>query len=256
MHTRGYVIYGCLIYLFFLLLTFPAHQAYSLFGKQHLNRVLSTRLSGVEGPWWSGRAEAAMVRGVRVQAVSWSLRPWYLVLGRLGVGLRGRLADGDFSGHLGVGFGKIHLKKLQMDLSLTVLNELVGRYGITVDGDLTASIDRLTLDRGRLTSSDGVVVLSRVALQSPQRTELGDFKLSMVTENNELRLNLMDNGGPLQAVVVLTLGPDGEYSYSARFKAVDKNQPTLADLISLMGQADDAGQVTISRTGTLAPLVW
>jgi len=76
--------FGLLAYFVALVLSFPAERAYSHWQASE-NAPNNIALSGISGSVWSGKAAMAMIQGQPLEKVEWSLRPWSLLLGQVGL---------------------------------------------------------------------------------------------------------------------------------------------------------------------------
>lgn len=254
MKARGYIIYAALVYLFFLVATFPASKAYSIINNQLGNNADQFVLYDVQGPWWSGEASGASFGPVQFEKFAWSFRPLSLLLGKVSASIQCKVDDGFIRGNISKGFNTLTLHKVDLRLPLNLLDGLSGQFGVGIDGYFSSKMKRIKIEKGSLVAADGTLVWNGAGMSSPQQLTLGDYKANFVTEKDAVRFTFTDSGGPLKAEGVLQVSPNGNYTFSGTFVAVDKEQPTITDMLSLLGKIDDNGKLTLSRSGKIPRL--
>lgn len=251
MKAKGFIIYGVIAYLFFLAATFPAAKAYAILSRQMGKNVGQFVLTGIKGPWWSGEAAGARIGLLQVQNLQWRFKPLALITGQVSASVKCKTSDGYVRGILAKGVNSLSAKNVTLRLPLDLFNNVAGMFGVNAKGYFAAQIKRVKIKKGYLAAADGTLIWNGAGMDSPQKLTLGDFKADSTTEKDGIRLTFNDNGGPLKAQGVLRIDDQGAYTFSATFVALDKKQPTLSDMLSLLGNMDDNGKVTVSRNGKL-----
>jgi hypothetical protein len=242
------------VYLFFLVATFPASKAYSIISRQLGKNGSHFVLYDVQGAWWSGQASAASFGTVQFGKISWRFRPLSLFLGQISASIKCEVDDGFIRGNISKGFNTLTLKKVDLRLPLDLLDSFSGQFGVAIGGYFSSNIRRIKIDKGNLVAADGTLVWNGAGMSSPQQLSLGDYKANFVTEKDAVHFTFADSGGPLKAEGVLKVNPDGNYTFSGTFVAVDKEQPTITDMLSLLGKIDDNGRLTVSYSGKMPRL--
>lgn len=217
---RIYLVYGALFFAFFLLLYFPAARAYVLLEEQIPAFPQYLRLSGVEGPWFAGSARKGYLGQVPVRQINWRFHPSLSGLFQAEVSFHSE-ENGHFQARIAPGPGStISCTGVQAQLPLKIFEEIISRYNLETAGSASLAIDRLRLEEGYLQEAEGTVVLSRLRILKPQKLSLGDFKIELTTNSQEIKISINDNGGPLAVEGILLLPKsDGSYSFSGTFAA-------------------------------------
>ena len=211
-------------------------------------------LYNVQGPWWAGEAYGAAFETVRLEKVAWRFSPFSLLWGKISVFVKCKVDDGFIRGNISKGFNTVTIKNLDLRLPLDLLDGLSGKFGVDINGYFSSKVKKIKIDKGSLVAADGTLVLNGAGMSSPQQLSLGDYKANFTTEKDMVRFTFADSGGPLKAEGVLQINPDGRYTFSGTFVPVDREQPTITDMLSLLGKIDDNGRLNLSRSGKMPRL--
>lgn len=238
------------LYSVFLLVTFPASQAYALI-KTYAGKDLPFSVAGLSGTVWSGKALSASVSGQRINSLSWTLHPLSLFTGNLCVSIDMRDGDNFARGSIARGlFGdSFGLSDFEANLSLPKLVSLA-KIPVDLNGNAALNLKELEIDNRLLVEADGTVLLQDTELVFPARMKLGNLKLVLATDGELVTGTLVDGGGPLQADGILTLGPDDKYKFTGSFSARD-NEPNLERNLKLLGRAGPDGKIKVSKSGSV-----
>ena len=112
----GWIAAGLLAFLFFLVAYLPANQVVG-----RLTLPNNTSFTNVSGTVWTGSAGQAVVNGVPVKHLEWSINPWALLMGQLSLDVKaGNVRNTDdiaFSGPLSISlFNTKHIQASQFVL--------------------------------------------------------------------------------------------------------------------------------------------
>jgi general secretion pathway protein N len=254
------LVFGLLVYLAVLVLSFPAERAYAHW-KGSGQAPPGFALGGISGSVWSGKAALAVVQGRRLEAVEWRLRPWALLSGQVALDWRIRLPGDDDSGY-GQGStafgldGSIHFDELEARLPAQQLAGLAQAGAVRPDGSVSINLRDLHWDGQSLVSADGRVVWSGAGVNIFKPLTLGDLVVNLETTDEGIKGLISDGGGPLIAEGLFTVKADGQYQFSGSFGARGGTEGSqdLENALRSLGRPGADGKVRVNRSGTLAAL--
>jgi hypothetical protein len=270
------VVFGLLVYLVALVLTFPAERAYLHLkahwpGSESSNKAIA--LSGISGSVWSGRAGVALIQGQQLKNVEWTLHPWSLLLGQVGLSWRFQLPEsdggsgdkvnvpaGDREGTLGyaqattaLGLdGSVSFEQLEARLPAQLIAALANASVVRPSGAVSANLKQLRWDGQSLVSAEGRVAWHGAGVNIFKPVALGDLSLSLETADGVVKGVVADAGGPLSLDGLLTFAPEGQYEFNGSLAA--RNSPDLEAALRSMGRAGADGRIRLKRSGSLARL--
>lgn len=210
---------------------------------------------GVSGTLFEGRALYASAPQASVQNLHWNLQPSALLTGRLAVSMD---FDTDLGGVSGTAaytlWGTTTLSDLHGSATLDWLGTRAGYTFLPVSGDLTFDIEHLALGDNFLPAAiEGQLRLSNVYWQLMRPAlQLGSYAADLSQVDGRLQATLADSSGPLAIKGQASVTPDsGAYSVSAQLRARASADERLKNLLSALGQADNAGWYRIRQQGRL-----
>lgn len=243
-----------LLFLVFLMATAPAKLAYAYY-KTRVAPDAPVLLSSVTGSLWSGRAAPALLGGQRVDSLSWELRPWALLIGRIQARVEFRYGDSYGTAEVARGFtGKIYAKNIEARIDLQRMRLLAQVLPLGMEGSLLLNLKELVLDRRSIVNAEGLLAWDGAVITVPQRTEFGNLRVAVTTDNDGVKATLSDGGGPLQAEGLFSVARDGNYKFTGVFAARDQNQRMLVQGLQMLGRSSPDGKANISVNGTMAQL--
>lgn len=259
-----FLVLGLLAYVIALVLSFPADRAYAhwkssdSFSSTSASREFS--LSGISGSAWSGKADVAIIKGTRFDSLEWTLHPWSLFLGQVGLSWRFQLpdsqgaAEGSYAqGVTSLGLdGSISFSSLEGRVPASVVAGMARAGALRPSGLVNLNLQDVEWDGQSLVSATGRVVWSGAGVSLLQPVLLGDLSLTLETSNFGIKGVLADSGGPLSAQGLITLTTDGNYQFNGAFAA--RNDKSLDNALRSMGRPGPDGKVKISYSGNLAKL--
>jgi general secretion pathway protein N len=231
----GLVLIGLISYLVFLIVHFPAAQAYALFGGN-----LPLKAFGISGTVWSGQAAVVQVEQQRLEALQWTLQPASLLRARAAVDVQARVPGGSLSGHVQAGRTATRAQNLRVDLPATQLLQLAGiRLPVRIDGRFDISMRELALHEGQLTHAVGMVSWRDAMVNLGRPLPLGNMNLRLQPgSNNETHGTLVNDGGPIDITQGdLRIAPSGEFvmmlTVQARPGAADSDAGSTMRLVGI-----------------------
>jgi general secretion pathway protein N len=248
----GYAVFAVVVYVVFLLTTFPADRAYALLKGRLPPQV---QLYGLEGSVWHGRAQVAQLGRYRVAPLSWQYRPLALLTGRVAVKVAMERGAGRASAVVGLSRGgNVRLTDVDVALPADEVVDLLRLPVIQVNGAVNARLDSLLLQAGHVTAVDGTLSWDQAQVIRPQPLQLGGLEAKFDTKDGAVKGTLRDKGGPLLVDGIVTLKGDGSYQVNANVGTRDNTQPALNRIINSMGRQGPGGKVQVNYIGRMPPL--
>lgn len=256
-----YLVLGVLAYVMVLVLTIPAQQVYAYWqSSRSANRYFS--LSGINGSVWSGTAEQAVIQGQVFNHVEWTLRPWTLILGKVGLSWRfqlpgksGEASYGQGTTELGLG-GSIDFPELEASIPAATAANMARLGALRPGGTLDLNLEDVEWDGQALVSAEGQIVWRKAGVSLMKPVALGDLTLKLETSDKDIKGIISDNGGPLSAQGVITLAADGRYQFNGTFatRGDVSGDKTLENALRSMGRPGPDGKVRVNYSGNLVSL--
>jgi general secretion pathway protein N len=257
-----YLVLGVLVYIAILVLTIPAARVYAYWqssgqaSPNSLNKRIS--LAGIEGSIWSGSAERAVILGQAVNQLEWSLHPWSLLLGEVGVSWRFQLPDSDGKPAYGQGTtdlglgGSIDFPELKASIPINVVANMARLGALRPAGTLDLNLEDVKWDGQNLVSANGRIVWRNAEISMIKPISYGDLTVKLETSNHVIKGVISDSGGPLSAQGVATLTADGRYQFTGAFGS--RGDQDLENALRAMGRPGPDGKVKVNYSGNLASL--
>ena len=242
-------------YLAFLLTAFPAGTAYRWFAPADVE------LSGLSGTLWSGGAAAGSIGRFPVRDFRWRLRPWSLLLGRIGAQLDARLPDGVLTAQVTATPSCVVFADLRFSTSIPSLQEVLPIRG--VEGLISVALTRLELERGWPTKVIGDVRLTQIQVPpllyggAPQLLPLGDYTLRFAEGSGQrVAASIRDDGGggPFEVAGTLALDAGRAYAFDALIKPrAGASDALVQGLVAMSADLDPdpQGRYRLTLMGTL-----
>lgn len=236
-------------YMVFLAVTLPAARAYAWSN----HSLAPLQLYGIEGSLWSGSASVADIGAYRLGALTWKVRPWMLLLGRIDVAWEavkdGNRASGVLARTLG---GDLNLKNVTANLPVSDLGAALTSLPIQPAGTLQIRLGDAQISSGSLRAAHGALTWQDAAIVRPQAVTLGSFVLNLDTLETGVKGTLLDQGGPLEAQGVLLLKPDGSYQFDGILANRDPSQTQIQNALGFIGTPTADGKFAVTYSGTFS----
>jgi hypothetical protein len=128
---------------------------------------------------------------------------------------------------------------------------VLAKLPLGLQGAVGLNLAQLEIDDQMLTEAEGTIAWQSAAFSFPSQVNLGDLKLTLATQNDQIKATLVDGGGPLQAEGLLTIKQDGKYKFTGTFAARDKTQTALSQNLRLLGRSGADGKVKVNKSGAV-----
>ena len=246
---RPYLIFGLLVYVFYLLAEFPAAVAL------RWSTPDSVTFHDVQGTLWHGSASAVSAGNIVLRDTSWDVSPWRLLTGRVAADVKSRLGDSRVNATLIKPFfgNRLHLRNLRGIVMLenlpadTLQAPMTGRIGV--------NFERLGLADLWPVEAIGSVDFVETAIDIPgERVEIGSFAATFdgsVSDDGALVAILSDTDSPLEIGGTFRLLPEFSYALDATVRAQPGAPRSLADALQFVGPDVGDGRYQLKRAAQL-----
>jgi general secretion pathway protein N len=211
-------------------------------------------LSGVSGTVWRGQADDVAIRGRPVGSISWSNRPWRLLLLQLDYAVRYLPEGGEVDMDVTLsGPRRIAIANARGSLPIMAVDGLLGPAGWKANAEL--DVDNLVLVDGFPESVEGLLVLRELTAPGPRGVNIGSFELTLgegAVGSDAIAGRLRDlGGGPMKVRATLELKPDRSYILSGEVAAGPDAGAVIQRTLRFLGPADSLGRRPFTVEGTL-----
>ena len=246
--TLYYSLAAVLLYCLFLIISFPASQAWQwLAPTQGI-----VELQDIEGSMWQGRATQVRVAGVPVGEVNWRVMPLQMFLGKLAINWRYRGQDGTGNGVLYVGpGGDLSLSETHATSRMSALRALFPRMPVLLAGDLRLTLATLKLEHGLPVALSGTADWLNGRTVSPVASEIGTFHAVLTTRKQEIQARISDTSGPLDMQGIVRLQQKGSYYFVADLKPRTGASAALLDGLQQIARSTPGGGFRLEYRGQL-----
>lgn len=253
-NRKGWLILAGAFYLFYLVWMVPAGLCWSWWAARPGSGAGRVTLVDLHGPWSSGNCALLKIGPLQFEQLTWKIRPFSLLRGRLEFALAAGLPDsGKTAATLRLGRRDLEVRNLHLLAPVASLGSAL-LPGANLTGTLEGRELRLLLAKGLPVEATGQLTWRGAGLSLTGPVAVGDLTMQVQTGANGITANLKDRGGPLRIEIQWGIKPDGSYQLNGEVVPRGVVQPELADLLGLLGPAAADGRVRLARAGRLAPL--
>lgn len=250
MKTRTLVLTGVGCFLLFAIIGAPIGPLHARFA----NPADPMQPVGLTGTLFNGAASAVTVNGRPVvRQLTWSLKPFALLMARLGVHITGD-ADGlSFEGNVAklIG-GSVAVDSMRAAGPIKSLLTLTGDALVPIDGSVGLTLDSLKLVDNFPKSVSGELQIGSLKWAlGPNPVALGDLKAAITTEAGVIIARVSPVSGPLDVGGELRVLADKAYEVDLKVKAQPNADITVQNLVRSLGEADPEGYFRIKTRGQL-----
>lgn len=242
------VALGSVAFLVSLVYTAPAHLTMRYLPP-------SVTVAEVGGTLFSGHAEDVKINDFNLGQVSWTLKPLFLLLGKLKAQVRVDRDALSGNGAVFVTFGQAGVEDAKFSASADLLSGYLGAYGVRLDGQFDLELQSFTATPEGPGDAQGLLIWHDARLIQPSPLKLGDVRFD-ISQQEDAAVGILNNNGN-------TLILDGQMEVKAGWQYLTriKVEPTrttpkyLRQTLKLLGRADSKGAVTLTQNGNLAALL-
>ncbi len=250
-----YSLLGLALYLLFLIVLFPAAQAYRFAAAPMQAALPQLEPAGLDGSIWSGKIKSLIYRKALLGELSWQLSPLPLIIGeaRLKALLQSR--EGYLQSRIitPLGGGDTALSELEGRMPINELARFAPYLPIALDGMVSFDMQRVVVGAGgRVQEADGTLIWHQASMSAPQALSFGDLQLVLRSEGDgKVSGDISDRGGPLKVNGKLALAADGGYRVNATVSAAKDAPEALSSSLGWLGKPDAQGRYSINYSGKL-----
>jgi general secretion pathway protein N len=204
------------------------------------------------GTVWDGSCTGLVVQNVRLDSVSWQLRPWALfgrkLAGYVEITRGANYARGDIEAKSG---GTLTAHNLQADMPLDPT--LIPQLPRNLSGIVRANLASIHIEKGAITAVQGLVEAhDLVQGAGAQRMVLGDYSLTFpaADPSKEPVGQLQSLSGPLKVEGTLRLTREPGFVLEGLVAPGPQASPQLVKELSYLGSPDAQGRRPFSMAAT------
>ncbi len=249
-----YIGLGLLLYLVFLVVQFPANQAYSLVKPMLDQQKVLLQVYEPQGTIWNGRASRVVYQGRSFNRVKWQFLPVELLKGKLAIFVAYKNRDGFARAMISRSlFGDLQLSNIQASLSAQEVLALAKIPAVKLAGQFDLNLRNLVLQEKRVTEINGRLLWTGAESQFPQKLKMGDLYADMTTgDDGVIHVKLGDGGGPLELSGKLDVGPDGKYDLALEMASRQGRNSVLGRSLGFIGRYNNKGKAEFKRSGNIS----
>lgn len=249
-----YLGLGLATYLVFLVIKFPANQAYFLVEDTLDEMKVPVELYAIKGSIWSGKSGRIVYDKKSFDNVSWEFLPLDLLKGKLSLAISFKNKDSFANLIASRSFlGSLSLSSVKASMSAQEILSLAKIPAVKLGGDFTLNLAQLSLSDKKLDTITGRLVWSSAESMFPQKLVMGDVFANMTTaDDGTVNVKLGDGGGPLELSGNLVITPDGKYDLQTEMASREGRQSNLGRSLGFIGRYNPKGKAEFKRSGTIA----
>jgi len=233
-----------LLYLFFLIINFPANIVLST-----IDLPSNIKLTSVSGTIWSRKAQQFRYSGIGLGSVKWELHPLNLIMGELSAKIS--IINNQQYIKSNVNFsssGKIELEDTRFLIDLSLFQPLTYGMPFSYSGIALGYFPISFFHKNNYVGVNGKLSLNNMEMTSPQRQSFGGFVIDFRAEKEgATSAQINDSGGPLNLVGQLILNKNGQVDLSAKLAAREAGS-SLEQMLSFLGRKDANGSVQLNSS--------
>ena len=241
---RRLILVGTAVFVFGLVVMFPARVAYDAFAPPAL------RLSGVTGTVWDGTAVSGAAGGIYLDNLRWSFVLTSLLRGRLGFDVTVAPAGGFLDGRIEIGpGGTLVFSGLDASLSIAALQGLIPAPGI--EGNVRLQFDALRVENGLPVAADGTIDVAGLLVRGLSPAPLGDFRAQIASSDRAISGSVEDINAVLDIAGSLRIGADRTYVLEGLVAPTPQTPAAVVEQLRFLGSANARGQRQFRFEGRL-----
>jgi len=202
------------VYVLALLVYFPVGHVYAWVQPQ----VKQAQLYGLHGTPWSGKADVAIIAGLRFKNLHWRIRFLPLLLGRVQLGVSVDVGRQRIHGDVGRSWtGVRYIQSWTGKLAVNKMLEMAKIRIAEAEGHLSLENIGVSLDAENVKSATGKITWQNAKLTVLQTVDLDEIHADISEEKNMLKAMLSSStDSAIDVDGTFTLKPSGEYSFNGK----------------------------------------
>lgn len=211
-------------------------------------------LQQTSGTFWQGQAAESTVEvdgiSLPLGVLNWELSPLSLLRAEPTLHLSSSAPNQMLSTTVSVdGQGQVSITAMEGRLSISVLEPW---FPMLIRGDIAFVIDHLTFNADKLLAVDGVLNLEYVDwIGGDYDMPLGSYMAHIYQQEYQVLVQFDDFDATLGIDGVMTINPNGEYTFNAELQPREGLAPEVNESIAWFGKRQANGNVMIKTRGHL-----
>ncbi len=245
----GYSLVGLLAYAAFLVLQCPATTLMELAAQ----RLPGFTVQSAHGSALRGTAKGIRLHHVQLETLTWQLRLFSLLLGRLEYQFAVAEPELHLNGVFRIGLNRqLHIAELSGHIPLPQAIFLTGHPPPPVAGEVQLEKIQLQLGKGgRPDTAKGMIRLLHTHTTFGRSLTLGGFSATLDSQHQDIMATIKDDGGPLEFTGMFSLAPNGHYRLIGQAAVRDGNNQQLQQALNMLTRPSGDGKWHIEFTGML-----
>lgn len=237
-----YIFIVIVLYLFFLIINFPAKIALS-----YISLPKNVSLTSVTGTVWSGKAAKISLSGIELGKIDWELHPLNLILGELSADISILNNQQYFNTQLYISpSGQLELEETRFSVDLGLFQPLTYGMPVSYSGKVSGYFPVSLFNKNNYVGINGRLSLSNITMSLPQHQSLGDFIIDFRAEKDgATSAQIKNSGGTLKVDGKLKLSKNGLLNISATLLPKIPGSP-IEKTILFLGQPDSRGHTQLN----------
>lgn len=206
------ILTGFIVYIGFLIATFPAIHAWGFF-KQQLPPI---KASSIEGSVWRTHISNLQLGTMRINKVKAGLKLLPLLTGNLSINTKTSDPHYQTSSVINIGSKSINFSEFKAQLNANILSKFA-YPGVRLLGQLKLNFPILTFTRNHLSSAQGSSVWSNARIHGPLKLNLGQVELKVKTRHKKIRGKFSSKGAADKITGSIDILANGQYHLKISF---------------------------------------
>ncbi len=222
-------------------------------------RLGNAMVYGAQGTLWSGSATLVRLGAHEIATPRWSVKPAYLLLGRLKAAVEFVYLDGRGGGDVSLSLGKaVNLSDFDYTLQADQITQTFASGFVGLEGDINLQIDNIDHQLGERFVSEAAAYIGwqKSGVAYPISAALGNISINLSQDDDSglLQAELSNQGGELSLSGEASLGGKLDYQVDVKLTPTASMGDTLrATLEAAMPRKPD-GSYQFIRSGNLGKL--
>ena len=247
------IIICVFVYITFMVILFPARVALS-FAPIPKNVVVS----GVDGTIWNGHIENIAIGQRVLDDVSWKIKPWGFLAGKLSLDLKvgNRAKDVNGKGLIDITTSGINASKLRFEIPTNfIMGQTRLPFQTKVFGSLNLIVPEYTHGKPWCDTLNGKIFLDKIAVKNQfGNFPLGDITFGLSCQKGDVKLiaNEAENQIGLKGQVILKAA--NKIEVKAFIRESDKQPADLKQIFQFLGKPNAEGYYPLVYSGVIPKL--
>lgn len=221
-------------------------------------RLGPAQVYSAEGTIWSGRANLVRFQGHDIKTPTWSVKPWYLLIGRVQAAVGFSYLEGTGKGDVSASLSKkVKLSDFEFSLPADQLTQQFANGFVGLEGNMTLQIDELDYAIGEafVQNVSGYLGWQKSGVAYPISGTFGNIS-ALISQNDDglLTADLSNKGGELSISGTAALNPILDFDVDVTMKPKSNMSGALRDTLNSVARPKPDGSYPFKRSGNLRRL--